>query len=120
MAGVVLAVALDSKPSTAFYALGSDGQAEAYPLQATAGQQLDIQLGMVSHDQPASYSVQATMGGQPVGDLAPFRLNPGATWQSRLTVQPDRSGDKQPLDISLLRDGKPYRQLRLWLDVTSS
>lgn len=118
----VLSVALPTPPPTAFYALGSTGLADNYPFEATAGQDISLDVGIASHDGAAvTYRIDTVFNDEILQSSAPVQVQPGGTWQGSITFPaPSQPGGDQEVQVNLVKDGKTYRQLRFWLKVQAA
>jgi uncharacterized membrane protein len=112
---------------TEFYMLGPGGLAEDYPREARAGQPVQVTLGVANLEQGdhnyrlETWAVDPWSEGrrQLVAQTESFPLDRGARREAPLAWQMPWPGDDQQAEFQLLIDGglKPYRTLRLWLDV---
>ena len=142
---------------TEFYALGSNGQpngqpngqwtgqAENYPYEVIAGQEVQVQLGLVNHEGvAATYRIEIRQDGRTLSTggstLAPVTLQPGEKWEQfiRLSSPTSRAASRaasrdnqltrpaqptspnnQKVDFILFYNDNnlPYRQLHLWINV---
>ena len=101
-----------------FYILGTDGRAEGYPTSITAGQAVDLIVGVVNHEgEPVTYEIQTRLAGD--GDVvllttgAPDaasatansiildELDAEAAWENLVSVTPLHTGDRQKLEFLL-------------------
>jgi uncharacterized membrane protein len=122
-AGMIAILPRSGERFTEFYMLGSDGLAESYPRQSTAGQPLDVTIGIRNQEGvAASYRVEAQDGQGLIGQAGPFSLKTGEQIEAPLTFTPQQTGDDVLVTISLFRDNQsePYRTLKLWLKVEST
>jgi uncharacterized membrane protein len=105
---------------TEFYLLGSEGKAELYPREGTAGQPLSVTLGIRNLEGAAAvYRVEARDGQGLIGVAGPFLLEQGQGSESPIAFTPLETGDDVEVSFLLYRDNQaePYRTLRLYLDV---
>lgn len=107
-------------PMTEFFLLDASGQVENLPETAAAGSTLSLNYGIINREQDAGqYQVLALAGDQLIGNSGAVRLEPGQQQVGRLQVAiPAQLTGQTRLDILLFRDGKRYRTLDLWIDVT--
>lgn len=114
---------------TEFYILGEEGLAESYPRQAAPGETLSVTLGLSNRErEPFTYRVEIwavdpwTEQRQQVGEAGPVTLAPEENYQQPFEWAMPWSGQDQIVEFYLFTseqtDTEPYRQLRLWLDVT--
>ncbi len=105
---------------TEFYLLGSGGVAESYPKRVRVGHPLDLSIGVANHEKwDEIYILVAKSGEQIVGYREPFSVPRAQSLSMTLTIAMPVAGERQRVDILLLRpnEATPYRQLILWLDV---
>ena len=112
---------------TEFYILNPEGLAEAYPRQTEMEEDLSVNVGITNRERQAqTYQVAVQVENpwrpgefQVVGVAGPYTLQPDATVENPVHWQMPWSGQDQMVEFLLLMDGspKPYRSLRLWLDV---
>jgi uncharacterized membrane protein len=115
---------------TEFYMLGKAGLAEDFPREVAVGQTISVTLGANNLERAAhTYRVEVwatdpwTAGRRQLAAQAgPFTLAVGQGREWPVAWQMPWAGGDQVVEI-LLFDGDnktPYRQLRLWLNVTGS
>ena len=113
---------------TEFYILGEEGRAEAYPREAAPGEALWVTMGIHNREREAqSYHVEVWAVDpweerrEMVQTAGPFTLEREETVEERLAWAMPWAGQDQVVEFYLYRhadNGEPYRQLRLWLNVT--
>jgi uncharacterized membrane protein len=112
---------------TEFYILGPEGLAENYPREPAVGEPLSVTLGLTNLER-ADYNYRVEVWAvdpwesgrrQLVGQIQPFTLPVGGTFEYPITWSMPWVGDDQQVEFLLFMDDQtePYRQLRLWLDV---
>src|SRR5205814_1628278 len=107
---------------TEFYVLGADARLARYPRAVTAGQPIELRVGVHQGDgAPGRYRVAARSGESVLASSQPIALAAGARWEDVVTLALDRPGPDQEVVLTLERDGdgRPFRTLRLWLDAQS-
>lgn len=107
-------------PSTSFYLLGKDGSAEQYPRTALVGQGVTIIAGIVNRERSTStYVIVVRDGDAILATTSSISVAVEQTNELSVTFAPNRAGRDQRFEITLHKDGdaRPYRQLRLWVDV---
>ncbi len=109
---------------TEFYVLNSEGQAKDYPELATAGNTVDVIIGLVNHEsKPATYQVHVVISGTEVKRVDVGTLADREKWEQTVSFVPEVAGQHQSVDFFLYRDGgtQPYHKdpLRLYMDVIS-
>ena len=118
-----LSILLLPKPAehfTEFYMLGSEGLAQDYPRQVTAGQTVALTVGINNQESVAAvYRIQVKAGEQVLTQAGPVALENGKTWEQALEFVLPAAGDDQQILLLLEREGQPapYRSLRLWINV---
>lgn len=111
------------EPSTEFFVLGSEGLAESYPKEATAGEPVTVTVGITNGEgETLSYRVAAYSGSARVSSSESMSIESGRTWTGRLDLTMSSPGLDQEVRIDLFTGGakEPYRTLRLWIDVLES
>ncbi len=107
---------------TEFYILGDKGKAEGYPVQLQQGKNSSVIIGIVNHEY---ISLNYTIGILLEGDRLRTRhvqLNHNSTWEDRVNFIPDKTGDNLRLKFLLFKEENltaPYRDLHLWVNVSS-
>jgi len=127
LAGWILAVPAPDRFTTEFYILRADGLAEGYPRVATPGETLTVTAGIVNRergDQTYRVEVWVVDGWNPnhrtqVWKTSTIKLSPGESRQMPISWRMPRVGDDQEVQFLLFTSSspKPYRQLRIWLNV---
>jgi uncharacterized membrane protein len=106
---------------TEFYVLGLDGKAENYPKELIVGEEGNVILGIVNHEQENDmvYRVEITINSEVNDTIGPLALANEAKWQSEVGFTPHKVGDNQKAEFVLYKQGedKPYKLLYLWVDV---
>lgn len=106
---------------TEFYVLGAQGQAADFPRQIVAGEAAQVTIGIINREGEAhTYRVEAVMGGALIGALESARVEHNRQLERDLNFTPQTVGDTLYVEFLLYRDDdpRPYRTLRLWLNVT--
>jgi uncharacterized membrane protein len=109
---------------TEFYVLNAEGQARDYPEMVTAGDPVDIIVGVVNHEyEPASYRADIKIDGTEVQEVNIGTLAYQQKWEEKVSFIPQKIGDRQAVDFILYKNGgtEPYLKepLRLYMDVIS-
>jgi uncharacterized membrane protein len=114
---------------TEFYILGKDGLAEDYPGQVDVIEPLQVAIGITNRERtPLTYRLEVWVQDswinsrrQQVGELGPFGLDPGQSFEQPVTWVMPWLGEDQQVLFLLFTDNQPdpYRRLVLWLDVTN-
>jgi uncharacterized membrane protein len=110
---------------TEFYILNAEGQARDYPEAVTAGNPVDIILGVVNHEyEPVTYHISIQIGGVEVKEVNVGTLAYQQKWEEQVDFTPQAVGDRQTVDFILYKNGskEPYLKepLRLHIDVVPS
>lgn len=107
LAGVAIAISADgaheARAKSRFTALS------ALPRDSAGGQRVAIEV-LNREGRRTAYLVRVTAGGEPLGDRR-ISLADGARWRRTLPVPPISS--LAPLRVELLRDGRPFRTVKL-------
>jgi uncharacterized membrane protein len=116
---------------TEFYILGPDGKAENYPTELKVGEEGDVIVGIVNHEQEnASYRVEVWIDGEQakvrIGgedrDEISVELENEEKWEQEVGFVPQKAGEKQKVEFVLYKDGEPYfkEPPYLWVDVEAA
>ena len=112
---------------TEFYILGLDGKAENYPTELKVGEEGEVIVGIVNHEQEwVSYRVEVWIGGEKAKlridgedrDEINLELEPERKWEREVGFVPQKAG-RQKVEFVLYKDGEPYFEepLHLWIDI---
>jgi uncharacterized membrane protein len=112
---------------TEFYILGPDGRAENYPTELRVGEEGDVIVGIVNHEQgEASYRVEVWIDGEKTKlwingedrDEIRVELENEGKWEQKVGFVPQKAG-RQKVEFVLYKDGEPYfkEPPYLWIDV---
>jgi uncharacterized membrane protein len=106
-------------PLTEFFLLDANRQIEQLPTTATAGQPLPLTFGIISHERTvAEYQVRVVIANQVISGSWPAPVAPGEEYDVQLDMQtPATLQGATEVRFLLYRDGQPYRELHLWLDI---
>jgi uncharacterized membrane protein len=124
----VLAVPKHGEKFTEFYILGPDGKTENYPLEFLPGVNNPIAVGIVNHEyQNVTYDLVARINdnGTIIDTLYSNRisLSNEQSWNQIINLTTNQTGGTYlMLQFLLYKDGNltaPYRDLHLWVNVTS-
>lgn len=108
---------------TEFYILGEQGQAADFPRNLVVGEPAQVTIGIINREGEAhTYRVEAVMDGALVGSLEAARVEHNRQLERDLNFTPQSVGDTLYVEFLLYRDDdpRPYRTLRLWLNVTQA
>ena len=114
-------VALPEKPApTEFYILNAEGQAENYPTQIKAGDNVTITAVVINHEsQTTAYSIRAVTDENVVSDTSTWALADGAKWEGKVDFVLAKAGAAQKINFYLYKggEGKPYFKEPLYIYV---
>jgi len=107
---------------TEFYILDPAGGAYSYPANLKYDSPNEMLVGVVNHEYvPVNYTVRVALEGEVLSDTW-FRLNHNTTWTKNITYVPDKIGTGMKLEFWLFKEDNftsPYRELHLWVNVTT-
>ncbi len=126
----VVSVPKEGEKFTEFYILNTDGNANLYPTNLTAGENFTINVNVVCHEHPAKYTIyklkikwnesDEILYGRFIllRDNETFSENFTFTANIKNTTQ-DTVKDNKKLEFLLYKDDNSeiYRRLHLWIDV---
>ncbi len=126
--GYVIAAPKVGERFTEFYILGSEGKAGNYPEVLKVGEEGEIILGIVNHEQErASYWVEVRIDGGKAKmridgedrNMIEIELDHEEKWEREVGFMPQKAGKEQKVEFVLYKEGKPYFKdpLHLWVDV---
>lgn len=111
---------------TEFYILGPEGMADNYPTNYTLGQSREVIVGVVNHEyRPVNYTMEVRLQNKSLPlpeNMKQVTLAHNETWEEPLTLTPQVEGKNMKLEFLLFNDTDkeaPYRDLYLWVNVTS-
>jgi uncharacterized membrane protein len=111
-----------SQPHTAFYVLGSEGNASSYPESLAVGEAGTVTVGLTNREQTeTAYTLRVRAGNRTVTTRT-LTLASGETWEGAVTFAPRAPGPVR-VHFLLYRNASPpaddpYR--RLWLRVNAT
>lgn len=107
---------------TEFYILGPSGKAYGYPTQVVAGERSTVIVGVVNHEYAdVNYTVAMSLSNNTLF-LRNITLGHNETWEEPVSYVINKPGDRQRLEFLLYKDWNftaPYRDLHLWVNVSS-
>lgn len=108
---------------TEFYILDDDGDAEGYPTNLTVGETGRVIVGISNREHAdQTYTVELVLAGETL-DSRTISVPDQRTTDFTVSFSASEPG-RQKLHFLLYRteetSGEPYRQLRLWLNVTAT
>jgi len=115
---------------TEFYILGLNGTAENYPTELRVGEEGDVIVGIVNHEQSRmSYRVEVWIDGEQAklridGEdryEIDVELENAGKWEQVVGFVPQKAG-RQKVEFVLYREGEPYfkEPPYLWVDVEAA
>lgn len=122
MIGYVRAVPKVEK-FTEFYILGPDGKMGGYPTELTVGEQAQVIVAMINHENATvNYTVQVKMGDYVKSTTGPIALNNGQKWEGPIEFSANMPNPNIEVQFLLFRQGDtlPYRSLHIWVNVKAS
>jgi len=118
----VIAMPKSGEQFTEFYVLGVDGNATTYPRDLTLGQQGNVLLGIVNHEErEIAYKIEVKIDDQTLDLLGPFSLADEQTQEIPYSFTPQKSGNQQRVQFLLLKDepATDEQELHIWIDVAA-
>lgn len=107
---------------TEFYILGPGGMAYDYPTKMVAGEKSTVIVGIGNHEyQLTNYTIRLEFNNATILERE-ATLDHNETWERPVSYVLDNLGNDQKLQFLLYREGNftaPYRDLHLWVDVSS-
>lgn len=120
---VTVYITLNPEPSerfTEFYILGPGGKAYGYPENVTAGENVELIVGVVNREyRNETYLMSVKMRGDVLRNET-IKLNAGGKWERPVNFTVTGVGENQKLEFLLYRlpaKKKPYRSLYLFINV---
>ncbi len=122
----VVSMPQDGEKFTEFYILGHDGKADSYPEWFHSGVSKSVVVGVINHEyRNMTYDLVVELNdSNSVTQLHSERLAlaHNQTWQQNVSLTPEHAGMNMEVRFLLYADGNmvdPYRDLRLWINVTA-
>jgi uncharacterized membrane protein len=108
---------------TEFYILGDKGKAEGYPTQLVTGKTSSLIVGISNHEYVVTnYTLNISLENDTLNTMQ-VTLMHNATWEEKVLFTPQKTGDNLELQFFLYKDNNftvPYRDLHLWVNVSST
>ncbi len=102
------------EPLTEFYIIGS---AEGYPLNLEKGELGRVIVGVANHEfEDVEYKLAIVYENETLREQW-ITLRNGKKWEEEVKFKLNKAG-KHKLEFLLYRDGKLYRRLHLWMNVS--
>jgi len=126
--GYVIAKPKVGEKFTEFFILNSYGKAANYPTELKVGEEGDVIVGIVNHEQEnASYRVEVWIDGEQTmlrieGEdryEIDVELENEGKWEGEVGFVPQKAGEGQKVEFVLYKEGEPYLKEPpyLWVDV---
>ncbi len=107
---------------TEFYILGDNGKAQDYPSLLEAGKTSSVIVGITNQEYLlTNYTLNISLENDTLNTME-VQLMHNATWEERVLFTPEKTGDNLKLEFLLYKEGNitaPYRDLHLWVNVSS-
>lgn len=110
---------------TEFYILGDDGNASDYPTNLTVEEQATVTVGIANHEQQRTKYAVVVRSVEETLATRTITVDRGQRWEGSVSYSVDQPG-RTEVRFLLYREGNsgpetpPYRELRLWTNVSSS
>ncbi|HWR24773.1 MAG TPA: DUF1616 domain-containing protein [Methanosarcina sp.] len=126
--GIVAYISLmpqEKEPFTKFYMLGPERMANNYKTDYIKGESGTYIIGIVNKEhRTVDYTMEAKLENQSLPlpeNMQHIRLADNTTFEEPLEISPSVEGNNMKLQFLLFKDSEknvPYRDLRLWINVT--
>jgi uncharacterized membrane protein len=118
----VIVTPKEGEKFTEFYILGPGGMAYDYPTKMVAGEKSTVIVGIGNYEyQLVNYTIHIEFNNATILEME-ATLDHNETWEQPISYVLDDLGEGQKLQFLLYREGNftaPYRDLHLWVDVSS-
>ncbi|AKB76696.1 hypothetical protein MSHOH_0213 [Methanosarcina horonobensis HB-1 = JCM 15518] len=115
----------EQEPFTEFYILGPDKTANNYTTEYIQGDSGTVIIGVVNHEhRTVNYTMDVRLENRSLAlpeNLKNIQLEDNTTLEEPLEITPSFEGENMELQFLLFNDTEkdvPYRDLRLWINVT--
>ncbi len=105
---------------TEFYILDSEGKAENYPDVVISGEEAQVTIGIVNHEQEVrDYIIKIFVAGQKVKEVGTITLAHEENWEQVVSFAPTEVGKYQEVEFMLYMGGSDevYQVIHFWIDV---
>lgn len=113
------------EPFTEFYILGPEGMADNYTTKYIKGESGTVIIGIANHEhRTVNYTMDVRLENKSLPlpeNLKHIQLDDNTTFEEPLEITPSFEGENMELQFLLFNDTEkdtPYRDLRLWINVT--
>jgi uncharacterized membrane protein len=108
---------------TEFYILGDNGKAQGYPTQMEAGKTSSVIVGITNQEYVlTNYTLNISLENDTLNTMQ-VTLMHNSTWEEKILFTPEKIGDNLKLEFLLYKEDNitaPYRDLHLWVNVSST
>ena len=108
---------------TEFYILGDNGKADSYPTRLEAGNTSSVIVGITNQEYVlTNYTLNISLDNDTLNTMQ-VRLMHNSTWEEKVLFTPEKTGDNLKLEFLLYKEDNitaPYRDLHLWVNVSST
>ena len=108
---------------TEFYILGDNGKAQGYPTLMEAGKNSSVIVGIANHEYMlTNYTLGISLENETIKKMH-VKLKHNSTWEKKVFFTPEKTGKKLKLEFMLYKEDNftaPYRDLHLWVNVSST
>lgn len=108
---------------TEFYILGNDGKADGYPTRMEAGKNSSLIVGIANQEYVlTNYSLNISLDNETLNTMR-VTLMHNSTWEEKVLFTPEKTGVNLKLELLLYKENNftaPYRDLHLWVNVSST
>lgn len=115
----------EGKHFTEFYILGPGGMASNYPTEYELGKEETVIVGIVNHEyRTVNYEMDVRLENRSLDlpeNMKYIKLAHNETWEETLEIAPPFEGTDMKLEFLLFNESEkevPYRELRLWINVS--
>lgn len=108
---------------TEFYILGDNGTAQGYPTLMEAGKNSSVIVGISNHEYVlTNYTLDISLENVSLKKMN-VQLMHNSSWKKKIFFTPKKTGNKLKLEFLLYKENNftaPYRDLHLWVNVSST
>ena len=108
---------------TEFYILGDNGKAQGYPTLMEAGKTSSVIVGITNQEYVlTNYTMNISLENDTLNTMQ-VQLMHNSTWEEKVLFTPEKTGDNLKLEFLLYKENNftaPYRDLHLWVNVSST
>ena len=108
---------------TEFYILGDNGKAQGYPTLMEAGKTSSVIVGITNQEYVlTNYTMNISLDNDTLNTMQ-VQLMHNSTWEEKVLFTPEKTGDNLKLEFLLYKENNftaPYRDLHLWVNVSST